>query len=118
MRYTIFVYRRVLIVTLLFGLGLQNCLLGYASALAVEGDMVAEAAVPCPVHGKMSRAHAQHPKGSTPASCIAHCTAVAAVVSLPIALAPEIVRVPPDCAPPTSFPTERPAPRPRPPPTA
>jgi hypothetical protein len=102
---------------LLLSMWLQSGLVGYAAILGMSGDTQATSEAECPVHASMlhGHSHSSHHSTSTPYSCIAHCAAVAAVMSCPPILTADILRAAPERAPAQSFLSERPAPRLRPP---
>src|SRR3974390_3889230 len=103
-------YRASLVWMLLLSMWLQSGLVGYAAILGMSGDPQASSEAACPVHASMLHGHSHsshHSTFSTPSSCIAHCTALAAVVAFPPVLSADIVRTAPERAPCPAVPSAR-----------
>jgi hypothetical protein len=118
--YTRSVYRRWLVLTLLLIMGLQIPVIGYAGtpgsneagARSGSSSPAAHTATPDSHDTGCCPYHSTH---STLASCLAHCAAMAAIVSVPLTLSMGTVRITLGPVVASSLPSEHPRPGLRPP---
>jgi hypothetical protein len=114
------VYRRAVILVLLFTVGLQSFEVGYAASLGMSWN-TADAAPTDTVNPAPPGSHGhsdccpQHSKHAGVTSCIAHCAAMVAVVAPMPVSSTDTGRQRPDRAPTSSFLSKDSAPQLRPP---
>jgi hypothetical protein len=118
--YTRSVYRRWLTLTLLLIMGLQSPVIAYAGALGSNEGGARTGSSSHPAHAAMPDSHnrgccPERSTHTTPASCLAHCAAMAAIVSAPVTMLIDAVRITLGLVVALSFPSEHPRPDLRPP---
>jgi hypothetical protein len=118
--YTRSVHRRWLALALLLIMGLQSPVIGCAANLDSNEGGAGSGSSPHAAHGAMPDSHGTghcpyHSTHSTRASCLAHCAAMAAIVSAPLTLSMDTVRITLGPVVASSLPSEHPRPGLRPP---